>query len=354
MQNSSRNSGSNATSPQPRPVSTRPLSTGRKLAFSVALLLVALAAVEIACRALGLGRQEKIDGTISQWHETPDGRVFWVTRGPGFNSDGLRDVEHEKAKPPGRFRFICLGDSVTRGHGVPRESTYPYALQSFLTQLGVDAEVFNVATSGWATLQELAAYETIARPYQPDHVFLGFCLNDVAEMHNNLREPPPAVVAAAMRHSAFVRWLAGGQRRQISNVRQLFTDPTAPAVEDGWRRVLDALDRLHEATRADGCELSVLIFPFRFQVEPDAPQPTPQRRLFEHCLRAGIPCFDMLPVLRPLGSAAFIDDSHLSAAGAAAVAEALVNWGRTGCRMCGLDLSAITATTCPRCHTGRE
>jgi len=316
-------------------------------------LASALTLAEGLCRAIGLGRHEAIDGAISQWHHTPDGRVFWVTRGPGFNSDGLRDAEHERAKPPGRFRIICLGDSVTMGHTLPREAAYPHALQSYLVQLGVDAEVFNVATSGWATLQELTAYETIVRPYRPDHVFLGFCLNDVAEMHNNLRTPPPAAVAALTRHSALFRWLVGAERRQISHVRQLFTDPDGPAVENGWNRALEALDRLHEQTRADGCALSVVIFPFRFQLEPDAPPPAPQRRLFDHCMRTGIPCLDVLPVLAPLGRSAFIDDSHLSAAGAAAVAKALVAWGRNGCSMCGLDLRDVTAAACPRCGTPR-
>ena len=216
--------------------------------------------------------------------------------------------------------------------------------------LPVEVEVMNIAVSGWATLQEAVAYREIARKYKPDHVFLGFCLNDVAELHNNLTEPPSAIMQGLLRRSALARWLVNAKGREVHSVRELFERPESPAVRDGWRRVAQHLTQLRDDTLSDGCGLSVLIFPFRFQVENDPPEPIPQKRLFDLCIAGGIPCLDLRPALEPLGPAAFVDQSHLSFAGAKKVAEEMIRWGRSGCIMCGLDLADFDGEACPRCE----
>ena len=325
------------------------LSRRKKMLFALVILLAVTSIAELLCRILGLGPADAVAHYVSDWHGTPDGRAFWVVRGKGYNSDGMRDREHALEPEEGIVRLVCLGDSVTAGHGLPRSQSYPYIFESYLRQLGLDVEVFNIAASGWSTLQEATAYEVIARPYRPRHVFLGFCLNDVAEMHNNLTKPPPAVVSFLVRHFALVRWLIDAEGRQIRSVNDLFTRSEAPAVASGWQRVFTELERLKTSTRANGCDLSVVIFPFRFQLEPGAPPPVAQKKLFEFCLANGIPCLDLLGPLSKLGTAAFIDESHLSLAGAQAVAEELVRWGQSGCVMCAYDLSDVTADSCPCC-----
>ncbi len=332
---------------EPRPT----LSVRKRLAFALLTLALLVGAAEGLCRLLNLGTYEHTAQYISDWHNTPNGRTFWVFRGPGFNSDGLRDRQHKLRKPPGVHRIICLGDSVTAGHGVRRSQTYAFLLESFLQQLGLTVEVFNVAASGWSTRQEAAAYQIIARQYHPDHVFLGFCLNDVAEMHNNLTQRPSRLVSAIVRHSAVVRWVIDADRRQVTNVEDLLQPTPSPAVKSGWAKVLAEIDALDAATKRDGCDMSVIIFPFRFQLESGAPPPIAQRFLFQECHKRGIPCMDLLPTLRALGTDAFLDESHLSPAGAAVVAREMIRWGRTGCMMCGFDLEAVTAETCPHCGT---
>lgn len=314
-----------------KPESRAPLSTGKKLLFSLLVLVVLIGVAEVVCRVLGLGRYEPVAHYISDWHKTPEGRTFWVVRGKGYNADGMRDREHAVEKPPGMHRIICLGDSVTAGHGVKRSQSYPYLLEAFLNQIGeqadFSAEVFNIAASGWSTRQQVAAYQIIARRYRPDEVFLGFCLNDVAEMYNNLSSPPPAAVSVLVRRSALVRWLIDAEGRQLHSVRDLFNEPASPAVQAGWRLVFAELESLHRATRNDRCELSVVIFPFRFQLETDPPPPIAQQTLVDFCRSRGIPYLDLLPALRKIGPSAFIDKSHLSPAGARAVAEELIRWG---------------------------
>jgi lysophospholipase L1-like esterase len=344
--------------PLPEAVDLQPhrLSARKKLLFTLVVLVFAIGGAEGLCRLLGLGRLEGVAHYVSDWHRTPDGRTFWVVRGAGYNQDGMRDREHAGPKPPETYRVVCMGDSVTAGHGIKRIQSYPTVLEAYYEQLNLPLkfEVFNIAVSGWSTLQEAAAYRAIARPYQPDQVFLGFCLNDVPEMHNNLQEPPPAVVRFPVRHSAFIRWLVNAEGRQVHDVMELFTDPDAPAVRNGWRLVFDELLRLRDYTRADGCDLAVVMFPFRMQLGSDAPEPLAQRTLFEFCFSHGIPCYDLLDVLKPVGPTALIDESHLSPEGAKVVAEAIVRWGISGCVACGYDLSRVTEDRCPRCKTPIE
>lgn len=332
----------------PTPHSPR-LPTAKKVLFSMLLVAGPLILGEMICRLTGAGARTQVAHEISDWHDSPDGRHFWVVRAAGYNHDGMRDREHHLTPTPGIHRIVCLGDSVTAGHGVARHETYPFLFESFMKQINLPVELFNFSVSGWSTLQQVAAYEQLIRKYQPNHIFLGFCLNDVAEMHNNMQEPPPAIISFLVRHSALLRWLVHAKDREVSEVRELFDPTSSPAVEDGWRRVFEELSRLHKKTQADRCALSVVIFPFRFQLLPAAPKPLAQEKLQKWCRQREIPCIEMLPVLKKIGPDAFIDESHLSFAGAKAVAEDLLRWGKNGCMMCGLDLTDITEPTCPRC-----
>ncbi len=325
------------------------LSTGKKLLFALVITVLLLAGAEAVCRLAGLGREEPVAHYISDWHNSPDGRTFWVVRAKGYNRDGMRDREHAVDKPPGTHRIVCLGDSVTVGYKLPRSGSYPFMLEAFLTQIGLPVEVFNIASLGWSTRQEATAYREIARRYHPDHVFLGFCLNDVPEMHNNLTTPPPPTVSFLMRHSALLRWAVSAESRQVHSVEELFHRPDSPAVQNGWKHVLSELEFLRRETQKDDCDLSVVIFPFRFQLEGNAPPSIAQRTLFNFCRSREIPCLDLLPALRKVGPAAFLDESHLSRAGARVVAEELIRWGRSGCVMCGYDLRDIRTDKCPRC-----
>lgn len=73
----------------------------------------------------------------------------------------------------------------------------------------------------------------------------------------------------------------------------------------------------------DGARFALIVFPFRFQLEPGAPAPHAQQRLLDFCRAEGLECVDFLPPLRALGPAAFRDYDHLSVEGAALVADEL-------------------------------
>ena len=99
-----------------------------------------------------------------------------------INALGFRDQrDYDVQKPPGAFRILVLGDSVTFGHGTRSDTTYPFLLEQRLRawKPEVEWQVWNLGVPGYATSQELAYLERVAERYQPDLVVVGFYQNDL-------------------------------------------------------------------------------------------------------------------------------------------------------------------------------
>jgi HEAT repeat protein/lysophospholipase L1-like esterase len=266
-----------------------------------------------------------------------------------YNTDGLRDHEHTIQKRPGAWRIACLGDSVTLGSGILPRQAYPQVLGEVAEAWGLDFDVMNVALAGWSPRQELIAYRRIVRRYRPDQVLLGICLNDVADMQNNLSRPP-RLVAALHRRSALVRRIVRAREREIGTVEELFTSPGAARVRQGYERMFADLRVLRSEVRADGAQFAILVFPFRFQVAPGAPPPRAQRTIETFCKSEGIPFLDLLSALTALGAGAFHDYDHFSPAGARRVAEQILESGlvpSTSMASAGVSADAVSAGPTP-------
>lgn len=96
------------------------------------------------------------------------------------NRFGFREREFDVPKPPGTWRVMVLGDSLTWGAGLSIEQRYSNILEHLL-QLRFPEhriEVLNFGVSGGPTTLE----KDIAQKYfdlvGPDLVVLGFCIND--------------------------------------------------------------------------------------------------------------------------------------------------------------------------------
>lgn len=110
------------------------------------------------------------------------------------NGQSIRANYPTKAKPPGTFRIICLGDSVTFGYRVPvvwpdrpteydREwLPYPMLLEKELraANIGRQIEVFPMAVPGYTTHQGLAWLKRDIDYLQPDLIIASFGWNDVS------------------------------------------------------------------------------------------------------------------------------------------------------------------------------
>jgi hypothetical protein len=111
-----------------------------------------------------------------------------------MSSHGLRDVEHEYAKPPGTFRILVLGDSYMEAVQVELEHVFARQLERELRARGRRVEVINASASDWGTDNELVYLREEGWRYSPDLVLLAFTTaNDVRNnsVALNQRVPNP-------------------------------------------------------------------------------------------------------------------------------------------------------------------
>jgi HEAT repeat protein len=314
--------------------SAKPQTLLANVLLSVLVLTLLLGALEIIGRLLEKERpSRRVAHYIWNWQRMWNGDFYTVsTRAVGwpptqeFNRHGLRDRTHSREKPERVWRLAFLGDSVTMGDKIEAHEAYPQILAARFERQGRRIEVFNVALWGWSTRQERIAYENLIRPLRPDQVIVGVCLNDIPELQNNLSQPP-SWISFLFRRSAFVRWLANAQRREIASVEELFQTPDSRGARQGFERFFSEIRLLRDAVRSDGAQFGLLVFPFRLQIEGAAPPPLVQRRIGDFCRRESIPCLDLLPALRRIGASAFVDYDHLSAVGTDHVADEIEKSG---------------------------
>lgn len=139
-----------------------------RLALAAGSLVLALAATEGVLRW--------------QARRLPPNDYCTVTWGhPVVNNHlGFREREFAIPKPPGCFRIMVLGDSLTWGAGLPVEKRYTNLLEARLKELAgaATAEVLNFAYPGASTAEECEVLRRHIDTVQPDLVVVGFCVND--------------------------------------------------------------------------------------------------------------------------------------------------------------------------------
>ncbi|WP_058486237.1 SGNH/GDSL hydrolase family protein [Defluviitalea phaphyphila] len=96
--------------------------------------------------------------------------------------------------------IVALGDSLTYGHGVPKNVNYVERLEKFMPQYfpNISWHIYNSGVSGDTTREALKRLEKDVLNYHPNIVFILFGSNDSAmndkqfrsleEYENNLRE----------------------------------------------------------------------------------------------------------------------------------------------------------------------
>ncbi|MEZ6017170.1 MAG: SGNH/GDSL hydrolase family protein [Planctomycetota bacterium] len=222
-----------------------------------------------------------------------------------LDSRGYRQPERSSERANGAARVLALGDSLLFGWGVQADERCMDLVGAALErQLGRPVEVWNLATPGYSTDQELWTYEMHGRALRPDVVVLCVAMNDVPIAETATfrtlgkprlvqegerwvrREAPPDVVVPrqlpllvrASRWSALAAWLRlrrepppdapfefparvpwnerGARAIADATAAQAakFLDPSAP--------VHEALRRLAEELRADGVPLVLMSMPF--------------------------------------------------------------------------------------------
>lgn len=166
-----------------------------RVRVAVVLLSVvfALLVFEVFLRATGYSYQTfyrpddalgyTLEPGAEGWHKK-EGRSY-----VRVNSDGLRDREYSKPKPPNTFRVAAIGDSYTEALQVAEEDGFTSVLERRLSECPVLAgravEVINFGVSGYSTAQELLTLRRKVWAYEPDLVLLTITTNN--DVTDNVR-----------------------------------------------------------------------------------------------------------------------------------------------------------------------
>ena len=137
------------------------------LALLLASTVIALLAVELGMRALGISfpvfdTYDAVRGIALRPGKTglynKEGRAYL-----SINREGYRDINHEIAKPTGVFRIAVLGDSFTEARQMPLEQAYwarlGVELQDCPAVAGRDIEMLNFGIGGYETSHALLTLE---------------------------------------------------------------------------------------------------------------------------------------------------------------------------------------------------
>jgi lysophospholipase L1-like esterase len=178
------------------------MTAGRKNYLNIALILVSLSVCILLLElSLALFWPHKITAKpffhiqsffceyhpLLGWVNKPDYRDivkidddhdFFITH----NSKGLRDREHDYARPDGVKRVLVLGDSFVWGFGVEDNEV----LTSVLESRSDTIEAINCGVSGYGTDQALLFYTDKAYKYDHDLVVYAFYANDLAELSRTI------------------------------------------------------------------------------------------------------------------------------------------------------------------------
>jgi lysophospholipase L1-like esterase len=141
---------------------------------------------------------------------------------PEINSDCIRNPEVVSPRPPGVYRILCLGGSVTFGLGLAEPDTYERVMERALqaeAPPGARMEVINAGTPGYATQNFASLLFDVGERYQPNVVMVMAGFNEPTARPLNPREIGRAKgdwsygdafvdqVRRVMQHSATYRYL---------------------------------------------------------------------------------------------------------------------------------------------------
>lgn len=277
--------------------------------FSIAIsLLLSLAGLEVVTRAaidngmrydlemwkyaIGHKRESEVPGGGHVHVPNTDGRLMGVD--VSINSHGLRGPEIEKAKAPGVFRILFLGDSITFGWGVAEEETMASRLQAALNQKfpNRDFEVLNSGVGNANTAMQAAWYLSEGKSFAPDLVILNYFINDAEPTPHRqggwLKEHSYAYVHFAGKLDTLARQFMGRVDWE-DYYRDLYHEDAA-----GWNAAKEAVGRLIEDTNATGTPFMIANIPEIRRLDP-YPFPKVEEKIASLARAGGVPYLNLLP-----------------------------------------------------------
>lgn len=157
-----------------------------KLAVVASSLVVGLLIFEVFLRAIGFTYPIFYEPDASRGYALRPNLEGWYRKeGEAYvqiNSDGLRDREHSKEKPPDTLRIAVVGDSYAEAFQVSQGAAFWAVMERRLHDCpslgGRRVEVLNFGVSGYGTAQELITLRERVWAYSPDVVLLVVTTNN--------------------------------------------------------------------------------------------------------------------------------------------------------------------------------
>lgn len=247
------------------------------------------------------------------------------------NSFGYRDTEIPIEKGDDVVRILVVGDSVSFGHGVDGDETYPQVLEKMLNQRITDYkfDVINTGVPGNSPFQE---YHDLRRGmvFEPDIVIIQFVLNDLVEPYKAFSRyggrgiDYHQVEEIAYWHyllsqkSAFylflrdmtlrLRFGARTSEEMKKKAKQWAMDldwnaaadePDDEKLKEAWQECLKWMKREIDLSRRKGVKVILLISPVDFQLREKS-RIYAQKRLSKFATENRVPYIDMLPYLESI------------------------------------------------------
>lgn len=323
-----------------------------KLTLAWLVLIVPLTALELACRPFApyLSKETSLfvrDDDLG-WRMRPNAKELWGGVTVRTNGKGLRGPQLSYDKPPGVFRVLYLGDSVAFGYGIESyEDAFPYVVERNLeSSTGLEVETVNSGVGGYSPWQEFVYLAGEGIRYEPDLIVVAFVLNDVTEKFHLVRfggqgegyqltksyyswiDRILSRSGLAYRIRKITRDLKarrkfgenvqeGAAKQQMVDVEMLWKFPDFEYVQTAWRITLENLQRIVDFSNERKIPVLLVVFPYEVQLEDAEKLSAPQKELVGYANRHGIPCLDLLPVLREYrvehgapSPKLFLDHSH--------------------------------------------
>ncbi|MEM7792641.1 MAG: GDSL-type esterase/lipase family protein, partial [Verrucomicrobiota bacterium] len=236
------------------------------------------------------------------------------------NSLGFRGDEFTIPKSSQLVRITALGDSFTFGEGVKDEDTYAEKLEALLQDQEDDArefEVYNFGVGGFNTEQAVRLFEDLVIQVNPDHVVLGYTLNDAEpklfvldQAAQEIRRRERSVEAiesiyALEQSSGFLSRLKIVQliqqilnkekmtRATVEYYKALYKEKNAD-----WSKTQASFKRLSELCQQKEIECTVLVFPLLYDLSEDYPFIAIHEKIRKEAEMNGLNVVDLFPALK--------------------------------------------------------
>ena len=247
---------------------------------------------------------------------------------------GIKTPDFQQTKPPGVFRVLLIGDSVSWSES---EKVFSNLVRSKLPE---QVELINAAVPGYTVYQERLMLERLM-PTKPDLILLQYCINDHHRFLHELSSDglwlytQEARAVLAPTDNSFLAW-ATRKSRLVRVIRVRLLKKRSDSVkwnegfevkpawmDQGWELYSEQFRAMLDL--AGETPVVLLVFPMRSQYETeDADAFLPQQRLAELSAAAEVPMIDFTDILSSAPGEFFADNFHLNSEGHRVVSEHLL------------------------------